>query len=233
MNYRNPQLRDLLAGEYVLGTLHGAARRRFERLLRADPELQERVTQWENRLAPLSESLPPVVPGDHVWPRIAAAVAEPARTPVPGFWQRLAVWRGMAVGAALASVILAVLLLLPVLQPPPTPGRDAVAVINDAEAQPLWLLRVDADRRVLEVEVLRRAALPAGKTHELWMLPGGEQAPVSLGLLPEARARTLRIDDPQRLLAAAGLAVSLEPAGGSPTGAPTGPVLYQAALHRL
>ncbi len=233
MNYRNPQLRDLLAGEYVLGTLRGAARRRFERLLQTDLELQDRVTDWENRLLPLSDSTPPVTPGEHVWPRIAAAVAGPARAPVPGFWQRLAVWRGMAIGAALTSAILAVLLLVPALRPPPGPGLDAVAVINDAQAQPLWLLRVDTAQRVLEVEVLRRAALPAGKVHELWLLPGGAQAPVSLGLLPESDAGVLPIDDPQRLLAAAGLAVSLEPAGGSPTGAPTGPVLYQASLHLL
>ena len=232
MNYRNPELRDMLAGEYVLGTLHGAARRRFERLLRVDIDLQDRVMAWHKRLQSMSETIEPVTPGEHVWRSILERIdTRPQVSAPPPFWQRLGVWRGLSVGALAVTVVLATLLLLPVLQPPPV--QDAVAVINDAETQPLWLLRVDASNRVLEVQVLRQAALEPGRVHELWMLPGGDQAPVSLGLLPAAASRSLPIEDPQRLLQAAGLAVSLEPRGGSPTGAPTGPVLYQATLHRL
>jgi len=232
MNYRNPDLREMLTGEYVLGTLHGAARRRFERLLRIDIDLQDRVTAWQSRLQSMSETIEPVKPGDHVWQNILARID--TRSPqvvAPPFWQRLAVWRGFALGALAVSAILAALLLLPVLQPPP--ARDAIAVINDAQAQPLWLLRVDATNRVLDVQVLRPAALDRGKVHQLWMLPVGDQAPVSLGLLPALASESLPLDAPQRLLSAAGLAVSLEPSGGSPTGAPTGPVLFQATLHRL
>lgn len=231
MNYRNPELRDMLAGEYVLGTLHGAARRRFERLLRVDVDLQDRVMAWHKHLQSMSETIEPVAPGEHVWRAILERIGtRPQVTAPPPFWQRLGVWRGLSVGALAVTVVLATLLLLPMLQPP---TQDAVAVINDAETQPLWLLRVDASNKVLEVQVLRRATPEPGRVHELWMLPGGDQAPVSLGLLPAVAGRSLPIEDPQRLLQAAGLAVSLEPLGGSPTGAPTGPVLYQATLHRL
>ena len=232
MNYRDPGLRDMLAGEYVLGTLHGAARRRFERLLRVDIDLQDRVMAWHTRLQSMSETLDPVPPGEHVWRNILARIdMRPQVIAPPPFWQRLSVWRGLSAGALAVTVVLAALLLLPMLQPPP--AQDAVAVIDDAQTQPLWLLRVDAANKVLEVQVLRRTALDPGKVHELWMLPGGDQAPVSLGLLPAVARESLPIENPQRLLQAAGLAVSLEPAGGSPTGSPTGPVLYQAKLHRL
>jgi len=77
--------------------------------------------------------------------------------------------------------------------------------------------------------------LPAEKSFELWMLPGKDQAPVSLGLLPTSGVKTLKLDEGKLkiLKEASGLAVSLEPTGGSPTGAPTGPILYQGVLVSL
>ncbi len=62
MNYGNPRLRDALASEYVLGTLHGGARRRFEALMRRDHELRILVERWEQRLMPLGTALPAVEP---------------------------------------------------------------------------------------------------------------------------------------------------------------------------
>jgi len=66
----------------------------------------------------------------------------------------------------------------------------------------------------------------AGKSYELWALPRGG-APVSLGLLPAAGRTERTLSEPQRvaLLAADKVAVSIEPAGGSPTGSPTGPIV--------
>ena len=63
---------------------------------------------------------------------------------------------------------------------------------------------------------------------ELWMLPGGEQKPVSLGLITTHETQVVKIPEAlaARLDAAYGLAMSVEPAGGSSTGLPTGPVLY-------
>jgi anti-sigma-K factor RskA len=74
---------------------------------------------------------------------------------------------------------------------------------------------------------------PAGKSYELWGLPDGG-APVSLGLLPASGEVRRDLVAAQRVALAAStkVAVSLEPAGGSPTGAPTGPVLYVAELQR-
>jgi len=70
MNYRKPELQQRLAAEYVLGTLQGPARRRFERLLVEDRALQQLVQVWERRLAPWLAAVPaqPVPP--EVWQRI-------------------------------------------------------------------------------------------------------------------------------------------------------------------
>jgi anti-sigma-K factor RskA len=75
--------------------------------------------------------------------------------------------------------------------------------------------------------------LPAGKTHELWALPEGG-APVSLGVLPHTGERRVILTAAQRaaLSNSKQIAVSLEPDGGSPTGAPTGPVLLVAPLAK-
>jgi quercetin dioxygenase-like cupin family protein len=62
MRYDNPELRDMLASEYVLGTLTGAARRRFERLVRDDTDLAGVVQEWERRLNLLNAELAPIMP---------------------------------------------------------------------------------------------------------------------------------------------------------------------------
>jgi anti-sigma-K factor RskA len=74
MNYRNSNLRSLLAGEYVLGTLHGATRRRFERLLTLDSGLHDLVGEWQAVLASLSSALEPVTPPPELWTRLQARV---------------------------------------------------------------------------------------------------------------------------------------------------------------
>jgi anti-sigma-K factor RskA len=85
----------------------------------------------------------------------------------------------------------------------------------------------------LAVDALVTVRVPDARSRELWALPEGG-APVSLGLMPASGSIDLALDDRQRaaLAAAKNIAVSDEPAGGSPTGAPTGEVLYVAALVR-
>lgn len=104
-----------------------------------------------------------------------------------------------------------------------------IAVVADAAGKPLWVVRVAA--RELRINAVGAAADQPGKSYELWMLPDGG-APVSLGVLPSSGALTVSLADAAvaTLAHAPALAVSLEPAGGSPTGQPTGPVLYSAPL---
>ena len=69
---------------------------------------------------------------------------------------------------------------------------------------------------------------------ELWLLPADKSKPISLGLLPQQGNAVVKVtDEVALLLASSGLAVSLEPLGGSPTGQPTGAVLYQGKLSQI
>ena len=219
MNYARPGLADRLAAEYVLGTLRGAARRRFESLLPAHPMLRQAVSRWEARLMPLSAPVPPVAPSEAVWRGIEQRLFPAQAT---RWWQGPAFWRGWATAATAVAVLMAVLWLRP-----PVAQAPLVVVLSAPQGTQDFVAGVSADGQALTVRPLRQVSVASGRALELWAVPA-QGSPRSLGLIDAARPTVL-----QRRQVPAGtaaLAVSLEPAGGSPTGAPTGPVLYTGAL---
>ncbi len=235
MDYSRPELADRLAAEYVLGTLGGGARRRFEALLPGHPALQRAVRQWQQRLAPLTDSVPEVPPRPLVWQRVQSRLfgesptANVSTAPAarPRWWQRLALWQG-ATGLATAALVAVVLTATPGDTPPPlvivlatNPGAGPGAVPAS------FVASVGGDRRTLVLRPIELPALDAARVLELWSVPA-QGAPRSLGLADRQGRIVLRADDVLRNAAA--LAVSLEPAGGSPTGAPTGPILSLGKL---
>jgi anti-sigma-K factor RskA len=228
MKYDDPRLRDLLAGEYVMATLPRRARARFERLMAADPALARLVTDWQERLAPIDETAAQVEPPARLWRAIERETG-PARGPATrratdgGWWQRLALWRGLAFGAL--AVAAALLLYIAVPRPlPPTPA--ILAVLADPSGTPSFAATRLADGRIA-IAAIRAQPLAPDRAFELWTIAGGP--PRSLGLLRPAAGQGLVL--PAGALPRDGaLAISLEPAGGSPTGAPTGPVLYQGKI---
>lgn len=225
----SPQERDELemqAGEYALGSLSGDERLRFERILAEEPWLQQRVDEWNRRLGPLAETLAPVAPSPAVWSNIEARIdTNRAREirPAPSLWNRVAFWRRSAIAAAAAA---AALLLYVTVLPRATLSPDHIAVLNDAQAKPAVIVLADVTTR--RVAVRQLASAPAGRSHELWIIAGPGQAPRSLGVIGADAAKPHSMPEhvAQALPKGAVLAVSLEPSGGSPTGAPTGPVLY-------
>lgn len=229
MKYHNEGLRQALAAEYVLGTLQGRARRRFEHSLREDPGLRRAVTEWQTRLAPLDAASEPVAPRAHVWRDIQRRIhAGAARRTI---WDSLPFWRAATLAAVSAALALTVLL---VLSPSGgEPGQNfMVVVMADEQSRPALTVSWPAhrtDHKRLRVRVIGHQTMAADTTWELWMLPGRNQKPVSLGLITTHETQLVSI--PERLQdsidSAEGLAMSVEPKGGSPTGQPTGPVLYQ------
>jgi Anti-sigma-K factor rskA len=72
MRYTDPALLEHLTSQYVLGTLQGGARRRFERLQLDRIDIRMRVATWEMRLGQLAQSVPPQQVSNKLWPAIAA-----------------------------------------------------------------------------------------------------------------------------------------------------------------
>lgn len=248
MRLRDEDLIDRLAADYVLGTMRGRARARFERHVADDARVRGAVADWQERLLPLASSLPEEAPPPAVWTAIEGRLfgvvkqSAPAASPIrrPGmataarWWERLALWQSVAAFATVAAIAFGVALLR---QGPPTAGDIRVALLQDATGQAgvaLRLERATDGSDVLVARVLRRPeAMGPDRVIELWAVPPAG-APRSLGVVQAgADAVRLPVRDASALLAAAALAASIEPPGGSPTGAPTGPVVYQGALYPI
>jgi anti-sigma-K factor RskA len=233
MKYDNRNLRRLLAGEYALGTLRGAARRRFERLTRADAAARAELRFWETRLAALARGIAPVQVPPTVWislkQRLEAGNTVPLRRAAPAP-KPVARWR-LAAGIA-AAIAMAVVVM--VSQKTPAPG-----VAQVQPAGPTYLAQIklpDSDMHwtatlkptKAEMSVSAAGSYPQLGDHslELWWI--SPQGPVAIGVLPTSGQGSMPLPknfSPGQTIT---LAVSLEPVGGSPTGQPTGPVLTTA-----
>lgn len=224
MNYQNQHLRRALAADYAIGLMPAAARRRFEQLLLDDAELRVELAKWQESLASLNEPLVEVPVPDRVWTAINARI-EPQELHMPA---KRPFWNWLRVTVAVCSLLVAV--TLGILY-----NRDSSqysATLLSASAQPA--LRIKAHDDYLQVEPLALATVAPGHSLELWAVPA-DGKPISLGVIPAGGKGRVALSEKQHALLGKpiALAVSLEPEGGSPTGQPTGPVLYQGALAGL
>ena len=224
MNYQTPALRRALAADYAIGLMSTAARRRFEQLLLDDAALRTELAQWQESLASLTDAIPQQPVPEHVWQGITARI-EPQVLHLP---EKRPFWNWLRVSVAACSIV--VLVFLGSLY-----NRDDAryrATLLTADAQPA--LKVEAHADYLQVEPLTLAAVDANRSLELWAIPA-DGKPISLGVIPAGGKGKVELSEAQQALIGKpiALAVSLEPRGGSPTGQPTGPVLYQGALAAL
>ena len=242
----NIEEREALAAEYALGVLGTADRATAAALLARDSDFAAAVARWTSQLAPIVETLAPLPPSSGVWDRINAEVAPPVRrAPViataqspASFWSSLFVWRGMSFASTAAAAALAFVALSPdqapvlISAPQQTARADVSAplLLGDGNAT---MVAAAYDPNVREVLVTPAANvdIPAGRTMELWIIIG-DKAPRSLGVITPgaAAAHVLPADVRADLASGATLAISIEPIGGSRTGAPTGPVVAAGKL---
>ncbi|KPF77822.1 hypothetical protein IP88_05455 [alpha proteobacterium AAP81b] len=228
-----------LALDYALGALDRAARRDVETRLRSDPAFRALVEGWQAALAPLDAETAAVPPPAELWDRIAAEVtpraiptAAPAAAPAPvrrSLWESLALWRGLALaGTAAAAIAFAA-----VLAPAPAPPGVLVARLAAADGTPLLSAAYDPLRGAVVLTPATEAE-HKGKSPELWVIEG-DKPPRSLGLIDidGANAHVIPRDRIAGLKPGSTLAISIEPLGGSPTGAPTGPIVATGTLSAI
>lgn len=230
MNY-TPERTDAVAAEYVLGTLSSRARARVARLTTVDPRWGQAVRAWEERLLPLAASLAPVPPPARVWAAIQSRIGVGASTQrgAGSIWSNLGLWRGLTLAGFATALALAVVVLAPQRE---TPNETMVAVLAGQDAKPVLVASADRSGRVLTVKAISALQPGADRALQLWALPASGN-PRSLGLIPATGLVRFELPAGSSLQNIPALAVSLEPAGGSPTGLPTGPVLYSGPLQKL
>lgn len=233
---KTPERIEVLAAEYVLGSLRGGARRRFERWMMESVRVRQEVWFWEEKLGHLGsrseEEAPPasVWAGieQRLWPQQHHVKPVEAANDGAGRW----LWPGWSLVATAAALVLTVVLLQ---QPEPIDDdRLSGAIVQADVTDPLWLVSESAFERRLKLRPVAATAAEQGKDYELWIVPEDGQ-PLSLGVIPVGDTYQVTLDDRARALLSSSrtLAISLEPVGGSPTGAPTGPILHVAKLYEL
>ena len=213
--------RTVLAAEYVLGLASPADRAQIERDLDRDFELRRAVYFWQDRLFAMTRLPDPTEPSPALWPRIEKSLQPPAgESARRGWWESLALWRTVSVVALVAVVTLGVRFLAPT----PAPERYLAVLQNDQKAAG-WIVEIEARGRVRLVP-LAATSVPPERALQFWTKAPSATAPTSLGLVPgdrvtEIPAAQLPALEPDTLFE-----LTLEPATGSPTGRPTGPVLF-------
>lgn len=207
---------DMLAAEYALGTLRGGARLQFQRRLADEPDLAARVAYWQEMFSTLDSHLAPIHPPEAVWKKIALDL--PLKAPL----RNTRPYLGWMVAAGLAAVTVVTWLSTR------APELAPLMVLNDGQQHGQWVVSADSRRQQLSITPLRPTNVAAQNSLQLWLIPPG-QAPVSLGLV-DNRAPTQVSLKNASIVADAVIAISLEPQGGSPTGQPTGPVLYSGKI---
>lgn len=238
MRYTHPALLDHLASAYVLGTLGGGARRRFERLLRDRGDVQLLVAQWEGRLGMLARSVPVQQPPQRVWAAIEARTRpRDVKDAAPqGGWAGV-LWRRHGVLQGLAGVVLGVVATVALVAAVPTlfVSSDQVALragdklpqayvglLTDEAGNGKVLVSSLRHGRTLTVKVIGPITLPAmpatsatmaGAAPQLvlWAVPA-DGAPFVLGTVPVAGSAVSVLPDTSEklLLKVSKLMVTLE-----------------------
>ena len=237
--------KDRIAADPAFSALVGRWERRLGELHVLTADMEPPPAVWDA----IKEKLPETAPSETV--RLPDPTPQPAPSPLPTATppdiralqaraarsRTLAVFTGSLAAALLAFILLPRWgLLPPALSPkPPAPAAKSaapgspsapshyVAVLERDAVPPAFVLLLDAGARSL---TLRRLGAPRepGKSYELWLISSRLPAPRSLGLAGPGDitelSDVLAVDDPG-LIGDASFAVSLEPEGGSPTGAPS------------
>lgn len=237
MKLQNPELQDMLAAEYILGTLHGRARLRFEYYMTLIPALRISVQRWSEKLHGLDAALKPVIPKKCVWKNIEHRLGfSKKQNWLVSLFNSLSFWQvSSALTAGLAILMMTYIVITPTLEQEP----QYITIINNKQAQSSWLVAVNLKTESLQIKSVHAQNIAPSKSFELWLLPAAKKAPISMGLIPASGKSDIKLSGKllsilkQSLDSAVGMAVSLEPKGGSTTGAPTGPILYQGNIELI
>lgn len=233
-----PDLSELeaLSAEHALGVLSGRERAEAEARMAADPEFARLVEAWRARLAPLLEEVPPVAPSPAVWSAIERTL--PANDNLAAR-RRLRFWRGATLGSlslAAASMALAMMLAARppvVLQgPSPPPILNASLMSQGDGKAPMFVAAYDPARQALIVTSLMKP--DPGHVHQLWII-SADGKPHPIGMIAPGASMAMPMPKAMVPMFAPGAALvaSVEPPGGSPTKAPTGPIAARGMLEKI
>lgn len=210
---------DLLAAEYVLGTLEGQARWRFEDRMQHQQELRALVECWDLKLNRLAEDSLPVTPPPFIWKALARSIGARGPSGVPGqLLRKLSLWRGAAVASSLLAGLLGLLLLLPA---PDSSPNGYVIMIRDQARHPVWVIDSSPDMAELQINTTAPMDMPAGKSCYLWIQADPDAPPHLLARLPDDGQAHIEVPVELRAYMPGRLLVSIENSAPRPHAGPS------------
>jgi anti-sigma-K factor RskA len=230
----------LLAAEYALGVLTGAELAEARALAARDGAFRAEAERWSGRLTPMLDEIASATPPRSLWRRIDTAVgggSPAANDNIVQLRKRVGVWRGISAAMSAIAACLAIIVAVQPRSTAPPPAIQVsaapplVAMLGD-DKQTKLVASWDPDARRLVLAVAGDMPADRSHAHELWVIPVGG-APRSLGTMGGSRQMHMSLEDTLAELMRQGstIAISVEPPGGSPTGAPTGPVIASGTLR--
>lgn len=224
---------EILAAEYVIGVLSAESRRAVEARMAGDASFARRVERWQSDLSSFNEDYAELAPGRGVYSSIEARLFAAPQTafasPSAGWWNSLALWRGLTLGASLVAVVAIVSAALLVPRQSGTSTLTAeLSAPNDAISMLASYDTASGTMRLVPVA----AAAQQKKSLELWLVPNSGST-ISLGVFSQGADGRLVVPKQMRDRITDGttFAISVEPFGGSPTGQATGPVVAVGKAH--
>ncbi|MDP9085847.1 MAG: anti-sigma factor [Pseudomonadota bacterium] len=223
---------DVAAAELALGLLEGDDRATALRRQLADPAFARDVERWREHFATLFAGTAERVPPADLVEQIEAHLDRPPgvqATASPGFWRPLAL-ASMLAAASLAGVAVIRTETPSIVHQSEIRPQMIAALAHQGSSVPLAAYYDPASQLV---RMPGPMPIPTGRSAQLWAIESGK-APIPLGLFRIVGA-TVVADARGHALMHPGmtLAISLEPAGGSRTGKPTGPVVASGALSQV
>lgn len=182
LRYQNPELQDMLASNYVTGTLRGRARKRMETLMRDNAPLARRVRQWEAKLQPLHQATPALPPKPATWKAIANVINGAVDPLVAKLMQRLNFYKYLSAMALSFALVAGFMLGYPGSTPTPTATAiNYVAVLKNATEQPAMVVTLTKTNRVLAMDMLEKPKLTDNQHLRLWAISREDGSISSLG----------------------------------------------------
>lgn len=241
----DPPSDEILAGEYALGVLDADQRALAEARSDQDPAFAAEVFAWVRRLSALVDAAPTADPSPALWARIEQtltarqAPAPPAAPPAANDdAPRLALWRAWAIGATAVAACAILALGAVGLRRPTGPltathdGQTLVARLGLKESgAPAVTVAYDPGSATIYAAPDGDFSIPKARSAELWLIPA-DGKPRPMGVIDPTKPATMPMPPEFKTLAKdqAAVALSIEPEGGSKSGAPTGPVIAAGTL---
>jgi anti-sigma-K factor RskA len=223
--YQHPSVIDRLAASYVLGTLQGGARRRFESVMYSQPAVAAAVASWTEQMSPLLTTLVPMTPSQSVWTSIAKATKINTPTTKTSWWHR---WLApicaplpagaLALGVALGVVAPALWQAQTLSQRQAVLPESYVGVLATPEGKTGLTVSSLRQGKIVELQQTKVATLPAEKTLYLWRIDKAGQVTAVAAIPNEKWGKITLAESAEAVFfSAVELAVSIEPIGSAPS----------------